>query len=389
MSQSACAYFDCSATTPVDDAVLAAMLPYFAERFGNASGAYALGRRARGALESARAEVAAVLGCLPGEVVFTSGGSESDNLALRGAAHAMRDAGRGAHLISSAIEHPAILATLRDLEAEGFETTLVAVDAFGRVDPERFLAAARPDTVVASLMLANNEVGTLQPLERIGPALRARGVVVHTDAVQAAAYHALDVDALGVDLLSLSAHKAYGPKGVGALYVRAGTPLCPCQTGGSQEGGRRAGTENVAFAVGLARALSLAAERRDAETARLTALRERIVGALTELPGVRLTGHPSERLPGHVSIAVSGVRADVLLLGLDMRGIAASSGSACSSGKVSASHVLTAMGVADEEAHGALRLSMGACTSEADVDRLLDVLPGLIGRLRGVAMAAA
>lgn len=382
------AYFDCSATTPVADEVLAAMLPFFAEQFGNASGAYSLGRRARGALEAARAEVAAVLGGQPGEIVFTSGGSESDNLALRGAAHALRDAGHGAHLVTSAIEHPAILATMRDLEAEGFEVTLVPVGADGRVDADRFLDAVRADTTVASLMLANNEVGTLQPLERVGPALRARGIVVHTDAVQAAAYRDLDVDRLGVDLLSLSAHKFYGPKGVGALYVRAGTPLCACQTGGSQEGGRRAGTENVASAVGLARALALAAANRAAECARLLALRTRVVDALTALPGVRLTGHPDERLPGHVSLCAAGVRADVLLLGLDMRGIAASSGSACSSGKVSASHVLTAMGVPDDEAHGALRLSMGACTSSADVDRLLDVLPGLIERLRAVERVA-
>jgi len=389
MATTTIAYFDCSATTPVDEAVLAAMLPYFADVFGNASGAYSLGRRARGGLEAARAEVAAVLACRPAEVVFTSGGSESDNLALRGAAHALRAAGRGDHLVTSAIEHPAILATMRGLEAEGFAVTFVSVDAEGRVSPAAFLDAVRPDTALASLMLANNEVGTLQPLAEIASALRAQGIVVHTDAVQAAAYVDLSVDGLGVDLLSLSAHKFYGPKGAGALYVRDGTPISACQTGGSQEGSRRAGTENVAGAVGLARALSLAAAQRDAECARLAHLRERIKDALAILPGVRLTGHPVERLPGHVSLCAAGVRADVLLLGLDMRGIAASSGSACSNGKVSASHVLTAMGIGDEEAHGALRLSMGRCTSASDVDRLLDVLPGLIVRLQQAAAVAA
>lgn len=388
MTHEPIAYFDCSATTPVDPEVVAAMLPYFSDLFGNASGAYSLGRKARVALESARADVAACLACQPGEIVFTSGGSESDNLALRGAALALRAAGRGNHLVTSAIEHPAILATMRGLAGEGFEVTFVPVDACGRVTPAEFLAAVRPETMLVSLMLANNEVGSFQPLADIAPVLRARGIVVHSDAIQATAYVDLSVDALGVDLLSLSAHKFYGPKGTGVLYVRAGTPLAPCQIGGGQEGSRRAGTENVAGAVGLARALALAVERRVEETTRLTALRQRVVAALTALPGVRLTGHPTERLPGHVSICVAGVRADVLLLGLDMRGIAASSGSACSSGKVSASHVLSAMGIDDDEAHGALRLSMGRCTGAGDVDRLLAVLPELIMRLKVVATAA-
>ncbi|MCE7937418.1 MAG: cysteine desulfurase, partial [Chloroflexi bacterium CFX6] len=248
-------YLDCSATTPVRADVLEAMLPYFGERFGNAGGAYSLGRKARGALEAARIDVARVLGCRPAEVVFTSGGSESDNLALRGVALAMRAAGRGNHVVTTAIEHEAVLATVHQLEAcFGFEATVVGVDGDGRVDPEAVLDAVRPDTAVVSVMLANNEVGTLQPVAAIGAVLRERGVPFHTDAVQAAAYVDLGVEGLHVDLLSLSAHKFYGPKGVGVLYVRDGTPIAACQTGGGQEGGRRSGTQNVAGAVGLARA---------------------------------------------------------------------------------------------------------------------------------------
>ena len=381
-------YLDHSATTPVADEVLEAMLPFFGERFGNASGAYGAGRRARAALEEARATVAEVLACRPREVVFTSGGTESDNLALRGVAAAPRARGRGAHLVTTSVEHKAVLATAHELEArEGFSCTVVEVDGHGRVDPEAVLDAVRADTALVSVMLANNEVGTLQPVAEIGALLRERGVPFHTDAVQAAAWLAFDVDALGVDLLSLSAHKFYGPKGVGVLYVREGTDVRALQTGGGQEGGHRAGTENVAGAVGLAAALRLAAAEREAASRRLTALRERLVSRLTALPGVRLTGHPAQRLPGHASFCVDGARADALLLGLDLRGICASSGSACSSGRVEASHVLTAMGVPADEAVGALRFSMGRSTRAADVDRVLEVLPPLIERLRALEPA--
>lgn len=379
-------YLDCSATTPVRPEVLDAMLPYFGDRFGNAGGAYSLGRKARGALESARMDVARVLGCRPSEVVFTSGGSESDNLALRGVALALRDAGRGSHLVTTAIEHEAVLATVHQLEAcFGFEATVVGVDPDGRVDPEAVLDAVRPDTVIVSVMLANNEVGTLQPVAEIGAVLRERGIPFHTDAVQAAAYADLDVDALHVDLLSLSAHKFYGPKGVGVLYVRDGTPIATCQTGGGQEGGRRSGTQNVPGAVGLARALVLAAGERPAACAHVGALRDRLVAAVIgATEGVRLTGHPTDRLPSHASFCIEGAPADAMLLGLDLHGICASSGSACSSGNLHPSHVLTAMGVPAALATGALRFSLGRMTQEADVDTVAEVLPPLIERLRGV-----
>lgn len=383
-------YMDSSATTPVDPAVLEAMLPYFSQVFANPSAAHSQGRQARRALEEARGTVARILGCLPEEVVFTSGGSESDNLALRGAARAMRDAGRGSHCITSPVEHEAILATLHDLEAhEGFALTVLPVDREGRVSVDEALGAVRPDTVLLSLMLANNEVGSLQPVAAIGAALRARGILVHSDAVQAGAWLDLDVNRLNVDLLSLSAHKFYGPKGVGVLYIRQGTPLASCQTGGGHESGRRAGTENVAGAVGLAKALELGQADRAAACARLAALRERLVAGLLAIPGVVLTGHPTERLAGHVSICVGGVPADALLLGLDMRGICASSGSACSSGKVAASHVLSAMGLDEELARGALRLSMGRHSSAEDVDHVIAVLTGLVPRLRAVAQSLA
>ncbi|MFN8422831.1 MAG: cysteine desulfurase family protein [Anaerolineae bacterium] len=297
----------------------------------------------------------------------------------------MAGAGRaGGHLITSAIEHEAVLATAHDLEREGFACTVVGVDADGRVRVEDVLAAVRPDTFVVSVMLANNEVGTLQPVAEVAAALRPRGIAVHTDAVQAAAWLDVGVDSLGVDLMSLSAHKFYGPKGVGVLYVREGTNLLPVQTGGGQEGHRRAGTENVAGAVGLACALRRAAEDRAAVAPRLAALRDRLIDALTADPAIRLTGHRTQRMPNHVSLCVADVRADVLLLGLDMRGICASSGSACSSGKVEPSHVLSAMGVPAELASGALRLSLGRYTTDEDVDHVLAVLPQLAGALRGV-----
>lgn len=379
-------YMDCSATTPLAPEVLEAMLPFFTEGFGNPSSAYGLGRKAREAVETARAEVARCLGCGPGEIVFTSGGTESDNLAIRGVALALRDAGRGRHLVTTAIEHEAVLATMHQLEAaEGFETSVVEVDGEGRVDLEAVLDALRPDTVLVSVMLANNEVGTIEPVAEIGRHLRERGIPFHTDAVQAATWLDLDVDRLEVDLLSISAHKFYGPKGAGALYIRSGTPYAgTCQTGGGQEGGRRAGTHNVPGIVGLAAALTRAGQGREAAGARLRPLRDRLIAGLEACEGIRLTGHRHERLPGHASFCVRGAPADALLLGLDMQGICASSGSACSAGKLAPSHVLTAMGLPAEEASGALRFSLGAMTGEAEVERLLEVLPPLIERLRAV-----
>ena len=384
-------YMDHSATTPLDPRVFERMTPYLCELFGNPSGAYSLGRRCRGALEAARSSVASALHCDAAEIVFTSGGSESDTLAGRGVAHARRRAGHGAHLITSPLEHEAVLATVHVLEAEGFEISVLPVDEHGRVSPEDVLRELRPDTVLISVMLANNEVGTLEPLTEIASAVRRAGsqASIHTDAVQAAAYADLCVDALGVDLLSISAHKFCGPTGAGVLYVRRGTALEPIQTGGGQEAHRRAGTENVAGAVGLAAALELAVERRDDTCRRLERFRDRLIDGLTAVPDVRRTGHPTERLPGHASFCVGGARADVLLLGLDMRGICASSGSACSSGSLEPSHVLTALGISGDYAVGALRFSMGHTTRESDVDRVLEVLPPLIERVRAAATALA
>jgi len=334
-----------------------------------------------------------VIGCSPAEVVFTSGGTESDNLAIRGVIKAVRERnGRGpVHAVTTAIEHEAVLATFHELEERGIELSIVGVDVHGRVSPDEVCAAVRPETAIVSVMLANNEVGTLQPVAEIAARLRSSGsgAVFHTDAVQAAAHMDIDVGPLGVDLLSLSAHKLNGPKGVGLLFVRSGVDLAPAVTGGGHEGRRRAGTENVPGAVGLAAALALAAGDRAEESARLNALRERMVARLEQCQDVSLTGHRSDRLPGHVSIVVADVPADVLLLGLDMHGICASSGSACSTGNVRTSHVLSAMGIPDDLARGALRLSMGRTTAEGDVEHLMNVLPPLIERLRKCERSAA
>lgn len=379
-------YLDHSATTPMAAEVLAAMEPYLNGAFGNASGAYSLGRAARAAVESARRTVAEVLGCEPGEVVFTSGGTESDNLAVRGVAEAALLAGRPMHLVTTAVEHPAVLDSVRWLvRGRGCAATVVGVDGTGRVDPAELLAALQPNTALVSVMLANNEVGTLQPVAEIGAALRAHGVPLHTDAVQCPSWLELKVDALQVDLLSLSAHKFHGPKGVGVLYVRRGLDLAPQQRGGGQEHGHRGGTENVAGIVGLATALALVQGERRAVAERIAALRDRLVAGLTAIEGVRLTGDAHRRLPHHASFVVAGARADVLLAGLDLGGVCASSGSACASGKLSASHVLTAMGVADEEALGALRFSLGRVTAATDVERVMELLPPLIQRVRQAA----
>jgi len=377
-------YLDHSATTPVDPRVVDAMAPYWTEMYGNPSSVYGLGRRSAAALEDARRTVARILNAQPTEIVFTSCGTESDNLAIRGTALAAAAKGRR-HLITTPIEHHAVLHTVADLvERFDFEVTHVPVDRSGLVDPDDVRAAIRPDTALISVILANNEVGTIEPVAEIGAIARQFGVPFHTDAVQAAASMALDVEALQVDLLALSAHKFHGPKGVGLLYVRKGTRLGPVQTGGSQERGRRAGTENVPYIVGMARALELSAEDRAAEFARLLALRERLLaGILARIPDVELTGHRERRLPGHLSLIVRGVEAQSLLIALDLAGIAASSGSACASGAPTPSGVLRAMGYAPDEALGALRLTLGRSNSEADVDTVLEQLPEIVKRVRG------
>ncbi|HNS01886.1 MAG TPA: cysteine desulfurase family protein [Anaerolineae bacterium] len=377
-------YLDHAATTPVRPEALAAMLPYFSQHYGNPSSLHRLGRETAKALRTARAQAAEVLGCTPGELVFTSSGTEADNLALRGVALARRQRGAGNHLIVSAVEHKGVLDTAFHLRDDyGFELTVLPVDAAGRVDPAHLAAAIRSDTAVVSIMAANNEVGTIQPLAGLSAVCRARGVPFHSDAVQASGALSLQVDELGVDLLSLGAHKFYGPKGVGLLYVRRGVPLWPQITGGSQEGKRRASTENVPYIVALATALVLAQAERAAEAARLAALRDRLIdGVLAAIADSYLTGHRTERLANHASFVVRGVEAEGMLIGLDMAGICASSGSACTSGAQEPSHVLMAMGVPRVDAAGHLRLSLGHSNSDADVDRLLAVLPPLVARLR-------
>ncbi len=381
-------YLDYAATTPVDAQVVAAMMPYFSEAFGNPSSIHQAGRAALEALDDARETVARALGASRKEIIFTGGGSEADNLAIKGVALAQRQAGRGAHLITSAIEHHAVLHAFEYLEAFGFETTVLPVDSGGLVSPDDLRAAIRPDTVLVSLMYANNEIGTIQPLAEFGAICRARGVPLHTDAVQAAGSLDLNVDALNVDLLTLAAHKFYGPKGVGALYVRRGTPLLPQLNGGGQERRRRAGTENVAGIVGMATALELALARRAEHVAQCTALRDRLIaGVLERVPYSSLNGHPTQRLPNNANLAFEFVEGESVLLLLDQQGIAASSGSACSSGSLEASHVLTALGIAYERAIGSVRFTLGKSTTEADIDFVLDTLPGLIERLRSVSAA--
>lgn len=377
-------YLDHSATTPVDPRVLEAMLPYFTEVYGNSASIHRFGRAAAKALEESRRAVAAILGCHPTEIVFTGSGTESDNLALRGVAFAQRRAGRGNHLIVSSVEHHAVLNTARQLEEVfGFEVTYLPVDEHGMVDPDAVGRAIRKDTVLISVMYANNEVGTIQPIAEIARIARAKGVPFHTDAVQAGGMLDLDVNRLGVDLMTLSAHKFYGPKGVGLLYIRQGTPYLSPLTGGGHERGRRAGTVNVAGIVGLATALRLAQEARESENARLRRLRDRLIrGILERVPDARLTGHPTERLPHHASFVFKGINGEELLLALDVEGIAASTGSACTSGRPEPSEVLGAMGLPHEWAVGSLRLTLGKANTDEDVDAVLEILPRAVARLR-------
>jgi cysteine desulfurase len=378
-------YLDHSATTAVDPRVVAVMAPLWSELYGNPSSIYGLGRKAAAALEGARSRVAALLNCQPGEIVFTSGGTESDNLALRGVGMAQAARGRR-HIITTPIEHHAVLHTAADLaEHFDFDVTYVPVDRYGLVDPATVAASIRPDTALISVMAANNEVGTIEPVAEIGAIARRHGVPFHTDAVQAAGHLPLDVTSLNVDLLALSAHKFYGPKGVGLLYIRRGVKLEPVQTGGNQERGRRSGTENVSYIVGMAHALELAQGELQSRTYRLSALRERLaVGLFDRIPDVELTGHPTRRLPGHLSLVVHGVEAEGMLIALDLAGVAASSGSACSSGAPTASHVLTAMGFTSQDAMGALRLTLGRENTEADVDFVVEKLPEIVARVRAM-----
>ncbi|MCX8066883.1 MAG: cysteine desulfurase [Anaerolineae bacterium] len=377
-------YMDYSATTPVDPQVVEAMASYWSDVFGNTSSAHAWGQEAAAALENARERIARILGCRPAEIVFTASGTEADNLALRGVAWAARRSGRGHHIVTTPIEHHAVEATVEQLHhLFGFEVTLLPVDGYGLVDPDEVRKAIRPDTALVSIITASNEVGTVQPIPEIAAVCREYGIPFHTDAVQAAGRMALNVDTLGVDLLALSAHKFYGPKGVGLLYIRRGLSLIPPITGGGHEGGRRPGTVNLPGIAGMATALELAEAVRDEEAARLARLRDRLIeGILASIPDVRLTGHPTRRLPHLASFAIRGVEGASVVIGLDLEGIAASSGAACSEGEVRPSPILKAMGFPPEWAIGALRLSLGRYNTEEDVDAVLDALPRVVAKLR-------
>ena len=383
-------YLDHAATTPLDPEVLEAMMPYFTERFGNPSSLYTLAQRSRMAMDDARDRVARVLGCRPSEIIFTSGGTESDNTALRGAAFALRQSGN--HIITTSIEHHAVLHACHWLEGLGFQVTYLPVDSQGLVDVDELVEAITGQTIVVSVMLANNEIGVVQPLAEIAQRVREkaqelrRSIVVHTDAVQAPGLMDGNVDRLGVDLLSLSAHKFYGPKGVGILYLRRGTPFDPQHLGGGQERQRRAGTENVPGIVGAALALARAEADREETVQRTLRLRDRLIAGIQErAPGARLNGHPTQRLANNVNFSFAGVEAEPVLLGLDMEGIAASSGSACTSASLEPSHVLLALGLTADQARSSLRLTLGKGNTEEEVDHVLSVLPGLIARLRALA----
>ncbi len=377
-------YLDHAASTPTEPQVLEAMLPYFSQIYGNASGLHKQARASARAIDDARHKIADILGCSPKEIVFTACGSESDNIAIRGVAWAQRQAGRGHHLITTPIEHHAVDHTFNQLcDKFGFEQTVVPVDRYGLVDPAAIAAAIRPETVLISVMYANNEVGSLEPIAEIGALARERGIPFHTDAVQAAAYESLDVETLKVDLLAISGHKIYAPKGIGVLYVRKNIPLLSPFTGGSHENNRRPGTENVPYIVGMAKALELVQTQRQAENERQAAWRDRLIaGVLSTIPGSQLTGHPSQRLPNHASFVFEGCEAGAILMHLDLAGIQAASGSACTTGMPEPSHVLTAMGLPHELALSALRLTVGRQTREADIDTVLNILPGVIEKVR-------
>jgi cysteine desulfurase len=381
-------YLDYAATAPLRREALEQMLPFLTEDFGNPSSVHGYGRRARAALDDARERMATQLGAQPRELVFTSGGTEAINLALKGAAWAAK--GRGNRLVASAVEHHAVLHSMRHLEKFGFEVVIVPVDRYGRVDPEQLDAAINERTTLVSLMMANNEVGTIQPLTDVIRRVRAhKDVVLHLDAVQAAPYMAIDMGELDVDLLSIAAHKFEGPKGAGALFIRHGLIVLPQQHGGTQERFRRAGTEDVASAVGMAAAYDLACSERSETTPRLARLRDRLRDAVLALPNVELTGHPRRRLPGHLSVIARDTEGESVVLSLDMAGIAVSTGSACTTGSTEPSHVLTALGYPDEEARGSLRLTLGRPTTDQEIDEAADVIPRTIERLRTAADKAS
>ncbi|MFY9134634.1 MAG: cysteine desulfurase NifS [Bacillota bacterium] len=377
-------YLDNAATTPVRREVFEAMVPYLTDKYGNPSSIHSYGREARADLNRAREQVAAAIGAAPEEIIFTAGGSEADNLAIKGTALAMY--GEKSHIITSAVEHHAVLHSVESLKRLGFSVTILPVDSEGMVDPEDVKRAITPETCLISIMYANNEVGTIQPIEEISRIAREAGVLFHTDAVQAVGHMPVDVKSLGVDMLSLSGHKFYGPKGVGALYARRGVRLAPLIDGGAQERKRRAGTENMAGIVGIGMAIELAVGEMDEVSAKEERLRDKLMEGLTQrIPDVKLNGHRRLRLPNNVNMSFLYVEGESLLLNLDMEGIAASSGSACTSGSLAPSHVLMAMGIPHEVAHGSVRMTLGRYTEDADVERVLDVMPRIVEKLRAMS----
>ncbi len=377
-------YLDHAATTPTHPEVVQAMLPFFGESFGNPSSLHFFGQESRASVDEAREKIASLIGAGSEEIVFTSGGTEADNLALKGVALANRQ--RGNHIITTAIEHHAVLRSCHCLEEQGFLVSYLPVDAYGLVDPDEVRKAVRPGTILVSIMHANNEVGTVQPVVDIAAITRQRGIYLHTDAVQTVGHLPLDVDGLGVDLLSMSAHKLYGPKGIGALYVRRGTRIAPVMHGGGQERGLRASTENTPGIVGFGKAAELARRAAGGEANHLSVLRDWLIQALLQgIPQLHLNGHPSHRLPNNVNVGIEFVEGEAVAISLDLEGIAASTGSACSSHDLEASHVLTAMGVSAVLARGSVRFSLGRMTTEDDVRRVAEVLPRIVARLRSMS----
>lgn len=377
-------YLDHAATTYVKPEVFEAMKPYFCEHFGNASSIYSIGRESKKAVEEAREKVAKAINAQAREVYFTSSGSEADNWALKGIAAANKK--KGNHIITSAIEHPAIMSTCQYLQSEGFEVTYLPVDSDGLVSIEELKKAIKDTTILISIMFANNEIGTIQPIAEIGAIAREKGIYFHTDAVQAVGNVAIDVEKLNVDLLSLSGHKFYGPKGVGALYVKKGVKISSFIHGGHQERGKRASTENLPGIIGLGKAIELATENMEAYNKKLIDLREKTIeGLFAKVPYIKLNGHRTSRLPGNVNISFEFIEGESLLLMLDMMGVCGSSGSACSSGSLDPSHVLMAIGLSHEIAHGSLRLSFGEENTEDDVNFILEEIPKVVNRLRDMS----
>ncbi|ADL68770.1 cysteine desulfurase NifS [Thermoanaerobacterium thermosaccharolyticum] len=373
-------YLDNAATTPIRSEVLNSMMPFFDNRFGNPSALYSYGQEAKKAIEEARDKVAAAIGASEDEIFFTSGGTESDNWALKGAAYALKD--KGNHIITSSVEHHAILHTCQYLENQGFEITYLPVDEYGLVDPNELKRAIKDNTILVSIMYANNEIGTIEPIEELVKVAHEKGVLFHTDAVQAVGNVPVDVKKLNVDMLSMSAHKIYGPKGVGALYIRKGLRIDTLLQGGAQERNRRAGTENVAGVVGFGTAIELITQNIDEHIKKLTMLRDKLIDGILKIPYTRLNGHPIKRLPGNVNVSFEFVDGESLILSLDMEGICVSSGSACTAGSIDPSHVLLAIGLPEEIAHGSLRLTIGEENTEEEIDTVINKLPKIVDRLR-------